>query len=139
VSASCGTDAGYGRHRRAGELPCPPCRAAHSAARRDRKYGLEPGEYDRTYAEQQGRCFICGGEHPPGKLVVDHDHATGDVRKLLCNYCNTTLGMALENVLILRRCVLYVEGNLRSAPDEFLGDLSKKRVDTSQLRGRVAA
>lgn len=28
--AACGTNAGYGRHRRMGEKPCPQCRAAHS-------------------------------------------------------------------------------------------------------------
>lgn len=33
----CGTEAGYMRHRRAGETPCEPCRLAQNAARRDRR------------------------------------------------------------------------------------------------------
>jgi hypothetical protein len=30
AAARCGTDAGYRRHRRHGEVPCGPCRRAHS-------------------------------------------------------------------------------------------------------------
>ena len=46
------------------------------------------------FAEQAGRCFICGTG--PGKrwgvLCVDHDHETGAVRGLLCHACNSFLG-----------------------------------------------
>lgn len=34
-------------------------------------------------------CEICGHTE---KLVVDHDHATGEVRGRLCNGCNKAIG-----------------------------------------------
>ena len=118
--AECGTEQAYNRHRAQGETPCALCRRAAADARRDRRYGLEPGTYDRMYETQAGRCYICGGEHPKGKLVVDHCHATGDVRHLLCNFCNKGIGLALESTAILRRMTLYLEGNLAAAPTAFL-------------------
>lgn len=40
--------------------------------------------------EQCGRCDMCGKELS-GKVDVDHDHATGKVRSLLCHRCNVGL------------------------------------------------
>jgi hypothetical protein len=53
-------------------------------------YGLEPGEYDTLFKAQDGRCAICQGERRQ-RLSVDHDHATGVVRGLLCRMCNSRL------------------------------------------------
>jgi hypothetical protein len=77
------------------------------------------------YDAQNGRCFTCGAT-PSAGLVVDHDHASGDVRHLLCSFCNSALGLALESPDILRRLTLYCEGNLQAAPDRFLGNLAMK-------------
>lgn len=54
-----------------------------------RKYGITIDDYNKMFIEQNGKCFICGLEK---KLVVDHDHKTGEIRKLLCHGCNTVLG-----------------------------------------------
>ena len=55
-----------------------------------RKYGLTPSQYRGLVELQKGRCAIDGcdsaGTH------VDHDHATGAVRGLLCGYHNRTPG-----------------------------------------------
>lgn len=53
-----------------------------------RTYGLEPGEYARLLAEQDGRCAICTKRPRNRRLAVDHDHRTGKVRGLLCYFCN---------------------------------------------------
>lgn len=54
---------------------------------------------------QAGRCAICRREK---KLVVDHDHATGRVRGLLCNGCNRALGYVEDNVETLKSAIEYL-------------------------------
>ena len=56
------------------------------------RYGITPLEYYRFFAQQNGVCGACGD--PPGekRLAVDHCHATGDIRGLLCAHCNVALG-----------------------------------------------
>jgi hypothetical protein len=59
------------------------------------KYGITLADRERMREEQQGKCLICK-KAPIGKwwhgLVIDHCHATGKVRGLLCNFCNSRLG-----------------------------------------------
>lgn len=74
---------------------CPTCRRqskkiAQENARNNRAqrvYGLEDGDYAKLYAASGGRCYICGGKGS-GKLAIDHNHTTGEVRGLLCTRCN---------------------------------------------------
>ncbi|WP_444949280.1 endonuclease domain-containing protein [Micromonospora ureilytica] len=51
-----------------------------------------------AYAElerwHEGRCAVCGQGHTVGRLVRDHDHASGLIRGLLCSSCNTAEGRA---------------------------------------------
>lgn len=63
------------------------------------RYGITIEEYDTMLAAQAGVCAICKQNPPNGrilKLAVDHDHATGEVRGLLCQRCNMALHF-LEN------------------------------------------
>lgn len=59
-------------------------------------YGMDLDDYERIYDAQGGVCKICGTPDPGGRwnssLCVDHDHATGFVRGLLCHDCNVGLG-----------------------------------------------
>lgn len=50
-------------------------------------------------ARGHDRCGICGGVEATvsargrvRRLVIDHDHATGEVRDLLCHRCNSGIG-----------------------------------------------
>lgn len=62
------------------------------------KYGITIEDYEDLYVKQGGVCAICGappagpGTNHGHRLKVDHDHATGEVRGLLCNTCNLLLG-----------------------------------------------
>ncbi|MGL6095001.1 MAG: endonuclease VII domain-containing protein [Fimbriiglobus sp.] len=73
------------------------------------RYGIKVEDYDRLFAEQGGRCAICrkpptvdGTPNGRGKLFIDHDHDTGEVRGLLCNDCNLTIGHGKTEVNLLR-------------------------------------
>jgi hypothetical protein len=73
-----------------------------------RYYGMSLAEYSEMYRLQDGKCAICKqpetNQDRHGNvrvLAVDHCHATGSVRKLLCYACNSMLGQAKDNPDIL--------------------------------------
>lgn len=84
-----------------------------AAAKRDsdlrRLYGISAADYDAMFESQRGLCAVC--ERPPGarRLHVDHDHATGAVRGLLCSNCNTAIGKLREDPVVFARAVSYLE------------------------------
>lgn len=67
---------------------------------------LTDQEYKEMYEVQRGKCKICGEEEQ--ELLVDHNHATGKVRGLLCRKCNTGLGFFSDSTLILHFASEYV-------------------------------
>lgn len=76
-------------------------------------YGISLVEYAKMVCDQNGLCLICNNP-PTGsgryeELFVDHDHATGRVRGLLCHGCNTALGMVKENTNTLSDMIDYIK------------------------------
>ena len=71
-----------------------------------RLYGISLKEYETTLVAQGGGCAICQTTHD---LVVDHDHANGKVRKVLCRNCNSGLGQFRDNPALLRVAANYLE------------------------------
>jgi hypothetical protein len=55
-----------------------------------RKYGLTEHDYWVLVVAQRSCCAIC--ELITTRLVIDHDHNTGEVRGLLCTNCNFAIG-----------------------------------------------
>lgn len=55
-----------------------------------KKYGITWATRMVIWRVQKGRCAICGKHERNFKkrLAVDHNHKTGNVRGLLCFYCN---------------------------------------------------
>jgi hypothetical protein len=74
------------------------------------KYGLTREQHAAMLEAQAGLCAIC--KQPPRHkkgLVVDHNHATGKVRALVCGHCNVALGLLDEDPTRLRAAAEYVE------------------------------
>jgi hypothetical protein len=118
---------------------CKPCVRATSQARRDRlaeqglrqkqtvytagerlrinqtsrlrRYGLSGCDFTRLRIEQSDRCAICSGPAAvTGKTPnIDHCHASGKVRGLLCTPCNLSLGYMRDDPDLLRAAALYLE------------------------------
>lgn len=54
-------------------------------------------------------CEICGEPPAPKKrLAIDHDHATGKLRGILCHTCNLGLGAFKDNEVKLHKAFMYL-------------------------------
>lgn len=74
-----------------------------------RVYGLQSGQYEAMLAAQDGGCAACGTDEPGAlSFCVDHDHATGEVRGLLCNDCNVGLGFFRDSPDRLMAAAAYL-------------------------------
>lgn len=109
---------------RAGAIRCKECAGKVSNAYKGRskdkardwhlknKYGISLEEYEEMLQAQDGRCAICGMtfdlEYIPDSPRVDHNHTTGAVRELLCQRCNTGIGMLQESEDILTSAIDYL-------------------------------
>lgn len=78
------------------------------------KHGLEHWEFRDLVERQAGRCAICGKTPTATSLHIDHDHATGRVRGLLCISCNTGLGKLGDSEEALMRAIDYLRGHTDS-------------------------
>ncbi|MGR6923085.1 endonuclease VII domain-containing protein [[Actinomadura] parvosata] len=82
-----------------------------------RTYGLMPHEYLLLLEQQGGVCAICrqGEPRQPGRtralfwLAVDHCHKTGAVRGLLCQKCNSAIGLLNDDPELLLRANSYLK------------------------------
>lgn len=78
-----------------------------------KNYGIEVGEYERRYQAQGGKCAICNVATGASKrLAVDHNHATGAVRGLLCSPCNKFVGRLRDSPDAFLRAHKYLLGQL---------------------------
>lgn len=94
----------------------PPRTAAQRRRARDarlrREYGIDLAEYGRMGRAQKWRCAVCGHLPPEGqRLVVDHDHACGTVRALLCSACNSGLGLFGDDPARLASAAAYLSAH----------------------------
>jgi recombination endonuclease VII len=81
-----------------------------------KRYGVTLESIREMDLAQGGRCAVCSGD--PAEinktahhrvLHVDHNHATGRVRGLLCNPCNRAIGFVRDNPEIARKLADYLE------------------------------
>lgn len=91
-----------------------------------RVYGMTLDDYRKLMAAQAGACFICGKRFTAGRVPQrDHDHATGEVRGLLCARCNTQIGYMHEDVEWLRNALDY----LTDPPSRGVFDVPRTHVN----------
>lgn len=88
-----------------------------------RTFGISYEQYVEMAAAQGGVCAICGeeptvemgvksgrhGRRAEPRLVVDHNHMTGEVRGLLCHPCNVGIGMLKDDPDVLKKATRYLE------------------------------
>lgn len=76
----------------------------------EKNYGLDT--VNSLYEEQDGKCAICRVfllfALDDSDVRVDHNHKTGQVRGLLCNSCNRSLGMFKDSPEMLLRAYNYL-------------------------------
>src|SRR5271166_3831988 len=88
-----------------------------------RKYKIRSIDYERMLAEQGGKCAVCETcdfVGPGRRLHVDHNHATGKVRGLVCVRCNVLIGMAQEQHERFLAALQYLKKHEQLTQDELL-------------------
>ncbi len=76
-----------------------------------RTYGITLEQYDEMLEKQHHCCAICDRHEDQFKtrLAVDHNHKTGEIRGLLCNYCNHRVVGKHTDGDKLRQIAEYIE------------------------------
>lgn len=83
------------------------------------KYGITLEIYNKMLINQNGVCAIClqtekwSNKKTIGvvPLCVDHNHLNDKIRGLLCNRCNTVLGLLEDNIECAMAVVNYLSVN----------------------------
>jgi hypothetical protein len=97
-------------HPTTGARRCLTCHAKTTKEWRLKNlYDLSFNQYEAMLEDQDNACKICAKSFDELPPVVDHDHATGAVRGLLCTNCNTGLGQFLDSVESLENAISYLK------------------------------
>lgn len=88
----------------------PSRREKQNNAKLFKMYGITREQFDVMSAGQGGVCAICS-RPPQGKarLSVDHQHETKRIRGLLCDPCNSALGLFGDDPERLMAAIRYLE------------------------------
>jgi hypothetical protein len=98
-------------------------------------YGISLEDYDVMLEQQNGACAICGRK-PNERLAVDHCHATGTVRGLLCAKCNSGLAFYQDNPERLLAAIAYLEASSGDETAQLAG--ADKATDAAPPASGVA-
>jgi hypothetical protein len=98
---------------------CRECQKEISAPNQRRtvlgKYKVSPERYEEILDAQNNCCAICGQAErvkmngKPMSLALDHDHATGQVRGILCHSCNLGIGALRDDIERLSAAIKYLK------------------------------
>ena len=70
-----------------------------------RKFKLTEQQYAELMKNEN--CQIC--DKVLDKKCIDHCHSSNKVRGILCNNCNTALGLVGDNVSVLEEMIKYLQ------------------------------
>lgn len=74
-----------------------------------KKMGMTIGEFWDMEFHQGYKCAICRSDfYDENPAYVDHDHATGIIRGLLCRACNLGLGHFRDSSDVLAAAIVYL-------------------------------
>lgn len=78
------------------------------------RYSLPRVLRQELIAASGGSCTICGNQLKGGVggASVDHDHASGKIRGVLCSTCNLGLGHFRDNIESLLGAISYLAGGV---------------------------
>lgn len=93
------------------------CHLHYLRQRRETRHNMTGDKLRQMEIDQNGLCAICNNgssrsDYRTGKvqaLALDHDHATGMARGLLCDRCNRGMGLLGDSVDRLRSAIAYLE------------------------------
>ena len=103
-----------------------------------RNYKMTLEEYQQIYADQNGKCKICGDigfaitRNQRQLVVIDHCHSTGKVRGLLCHNCNRALGLFQDKISNLENAIRYLES--ATTIETMCGGTEGSRVESSDSK-----
>ena len=70
-----------------------------------RKFKLTEDQYNNLMENEN--CQIC--DKVLDKKCIDHCHSSNKVRGVLCNNCNTALGLVGDNISTLETMIKYLQ------------------------------
>ena len=79
--------------------------------RRFKRYGITEEYYNQMLTEQNHSCFLCTkpfDDTYSRKACIDHNHATGKVRHLLCRICNLMVGHCKDDPNLVQTSIDYL-------------------------------
>ena len=139
----------FGRNRSARDGLTTYCRPCHNEAGKEalaraggsreyhlrRRYGITGADVDAMVEAQGGTCAVCDGkpEH------VDHDHATGEVRGVLCFNCNQALGNARDDITVLKGLAAYLRSHRLKTVGITMEESALEGVIVEYLRSHPSA
>jgi len=94
---------------------CRPCmRAKVREYNLPSKYGISASKFAEMLLAQGGKCACCGLQfkmegRASERPCVDHNHATGQVRDLLCSRCNLAAGNVLDKSARAELLAVYLK------------------------------
>jgi hypothetical protein len=102
------------------------------------RYGIEPEEYEALRIAQDGRCAVCDipstdliGTPRHRSLHIDHDHASGAIRGLLCNGCNRAIGYISNDPRVAAAMAEYLSRQPVKIENLVIQERARRAAETS--------